>query len=165
MTEPLPENLHAERSAAIAWQEMDPAMQTYVEARLAGTPPQPAARLAGYDNPAVRHWELEQDPRVLQYLRAAATARAHRQSVTRQDVLDGLMDATRMAATATELVSAWREIGKLIGAYEPQKYEVTVNDKRQLQEMSDEQLQQLAAIDGDFEVVSDPQKEEGCSGE
>lgn len=41
------------------------------------------------------------------------------QQVTRQDVLRGLKDAVDCATTSAELVAAWREIGKLIGAYNP----------------------------------------------
>lgn len=149
----LPENLQAEQAVQLAWNEMDRYMQTYVESRMRGMPPYPAARMAGYQNPGSKSKELEMDPRVTQYMRAQNIAKLHEQEITRQDVLNGLMDATRMATTATELVTAWREIGRLVGAYEPTKHEVTITDQRQLQEMSDEQLQKLAAIDADFEVI------------
>jgi len=149
----LPESLQAEQAVQLAWNEMDQRMQTYVESRMRGMPPYPAARMAGYQNPGSKSKELEMDPRVTQYMRAQNIAKLHEQEITRQDVLNGLMDATRMATTATELVTAWREIAKIVGAYEPTKHEITISDTRQLQEMSDEQLQKLAAIDADFEVI------------
>jgi hypothetical protein len=55
-------------------------------------------------------------------------------------------------------VLAWRELGKLIGAYEPEKKILEVHDytRDELRSLTDEELVQLAgkkyadAIDGEF---------------
>ena len=52
-------------------------------------------------------------------------AAIEQQQVTRNDVLRGFLDAVDCAATSAELVAAWREIGKLIGAYNPPPVRVT----------------------------------------
>ena len=43
-------------------------------------------------------------------------------------MLTGMMDAVSAAATAAELVMAWREIGKLLGAYEPERKILEMQD-------------------------------------
>jgi hypothetical protein len=86
-------------------------------------------------------------------------------TMDRQDVLQGFMDAVNSAQSATELVMAWREIGKVIGAYEP---EVKIVQHQQLtaervRNLKDEELLKLAdmedfappALEGDFEEVTD----------
>ena len=55
----------------------------------------------------------------------AVIAAIEHQQATRNDVLRGFMDAVNCATTSTELVAAWREIGKLIGAYNPPPVRVT----------------------------------------
>ncbi len=44
--------------------------------------------------------------------------------ISRDDVLAGFMDCVYAAATATELLMSWREIGKLIGAYAPKVVQI-----------------------------------------
>ncbi len=39
--------------------------------------------------------------------------------ITKEDVLAGMMDCVYSAGNATELLLAWREIGRIIGAYAP----------------------------------------------
>jgi len=71
------------------------------------------------------------------------------------------MDAVASAATAGELVMAWREIGKLLGAYEPEKRILEIRDYSQaeLKTVSDKDLLSLAGgkmqevIDGDFKEL------------
>lgn len=126
---------------------------TYVESRLMGNPPVVAARMAGLRNPENEAKRLEKDVRVRDALEASVKMNVYERKLTRDDVLAGLMDAVNMASTATELVSAWREVGKVIGAYEPQKVDVTHRNQEQMREMSDNELAELAAIEGEYELV------------
>jgi hypothetical protein len=65
---------------------------------------------------------LEKNPKVRAAMRWAIKESGQRaEELTKNDVMTGLLDAVDAAATASELVMAWRELGKLIGAYEPEK--------------------------------------------
>jgi hypothetical protein len=118
-----------------------------------GNPPVVSARVAGYPDPIERSLALETDLRIKDAMLAANRLRQYERRLTRDDVLAGFLDAVGMAATATELVGAWREIGRVIGAYEPSKVNITVTHQQQLKEMGDQELAQLASIDGEFEVL------------
>lgn len=69
--------------------------------------------------------------------------------ITRDDVLAGFMDCVYSAATSTELLMAWREIGKLVGAYAPKTIRLTTGDSpeaataNRLASMSDDELLKL----------------------
>jgi hypothetical protein len=81
---------------------------------------------------------------------------ARKLSITREDVLAGLMDAVNMAATSAELTGAWREIGKVIGAYAPTEVKVSKRIsvvREQVAQMTDEELAKLGAIEGEYEVL------------
>jgi hypothetical protein len=72
-----------------------------------------------------------------------------------------MLDAVNAAATASELVMAWREIGKLLGAYEPERKILEIRDYSpdELKTLSDKDLLELTggrmqeAIDGEFEEL------------
>lgn len=120
----------------------------YVDSRLQGMNLTQAARAAGYAHPNVIGHQLSKHPRV----KAVLTSRSKEMSVNirlkREDIIEGLQDAVRSAATSTELTAAWRELGRVIGAYEPEKIEVNINHNMTLLELgtsSDRQL--LEAID------------------
>lgn len=87
-------------------------------------------------------------------LRAAVTAQEARIAadleVTRQRVLDGLLEAVEMArerADPAAMISAWKEVGRLCGYYAPDRVQVGVQlgdaeaaELRRLEAMSDEEL-------------------------
>lgn len=146
--------LQDQKSLALALQTLNAKERQYVELRLQGALPNAAARGAGLE-PAHQHAErLEKDERVRAVVEYSLRVKSHQMQITREDVLAGLMDATRMASTATELTGAWREIGKIIGAYEPTKIDVNVTKREQLETVSDEELAQLAAIEGEYQVLT-----------
>jgi len=145
--------LTAQRSKSAALSTLSEAEQTYVEARINGSAPVVAARIAGMDSPDERAMALERDERVKQAVAAAVKVATLEKTLTREDVLAGLMDAVNMAATATEMVAAWREVGKVIGAYEPQKIDMTITTRQQMEQMDDDDLLRAAAIEGEFELV------------
>jgi hypothetical protein len=129
--------------------------QRYVEARCQGMPPAPSARVAGWtDDSKCR--ELEMDVRIRTAIDASNKVLGLKQQLTREDVLAGLYEATQMAATATEMVAAWREIGKVIGAYDAQKVDIRISDREQLRDLSDEDLRsQLegTVIEGEYSLI------------
>lgn len=86
---------------------------------------------------------------------------SRRRLPTREDVIEGFMDAVSMASNSMELVAAWREIGRVVGAYEPTKVELHVEapTARQITLMSDEQLAQLVGpesevLDAEYEEIT-----------
>ena len=135
--------------------------KNYVEARMQGLIPAAAGRAAGVPKTVVT-MQLEKNPKVraaIRYLIRESTLNV--KDLTKSDVMTGMLDAVEAASTAAELVMAWRELGKLIGAYEPEKKILEIHDysKDELKELSDKDLLQLAGgrmqdvIDGEFEEV------------
>ncbi len=128
----------------------------YVELRTKGALPLPAARQAGFPDPLKAAERMEKDLEVRTAIEYGVRVSAHEARVTRDDVIAGLKDAVAMATTASEMVQAWREIGKLIGAYEPTRIELSGQiDHNTVTELPDEKLLELAAIDGEFLVLDD----------
>ena len=148
--------------------ELSVKQKRYVEARLQGLNKKMAHSAAGYaptgDGDPNGVYALERSPKVraaIRYLIRESTKSV--EDLTKSDVLTGMMDAVDSAATAGELVMAWREIGKLLGAYEPEKRILEVHDytREELKALSDKDLKRMAgkdmsnAVDGEFEEVED----------
>lgn len=143
----------------------------YVEARLQGLPKYAAARAAGMAESsvpgAVRSWEKSPLVRAaIRYLIKESTKSV--EELTKNDVLQGMMDAVDSAATASELVMAWREVGKLLGSYEPERKILEIHDytSDELRELSDRDLLKLAGgkmqeviEDAEFHEVDEKPKE------
>lgn len=130
----------------------------YVEARVAGLNKSASLRAAGAAEKATSR-EYENHPRVKAILQAVNREAMNKLTVTRKEVLEGLMDSVNAAATSTEMTMAWREIGKLVGAYEPEvvRHETTPNAER-LRRMTDRELLELTR-DDDFELAPSPMDE------
>ena len=126
-----------------------PRQRLYIEHRINGLAPVAASTAAGY--PKYTHHNSEGHPRVQEVLRAINLQAMRQLTVTRQDVLQGLLDAVEASATATELTMAWREIGKLIGAYEPEQKVVKVVNAEQVRNLPDDKLLELAELE-DFRL-------------
>lgn len=137
---------------ATALADLSEKQRAYVECRLQGMTKLASGRAAGYAQPEVNAYRVERHPAVAAALRKAAEATAERVDLKREDIVRGMQDAIHSAATATELVAAWREIGKLVGAYEPAKVDLNVRLDQmtvaQLQRMPTEQLIELSKGDG-----------------
>lgn len=146
--------------------ELTITQKRYVEARLQGLNKKMAHSVAGFapvaegDRSSV--YALEKNPKIraaIRYLIRESTKSVD--ELTKSDVLTGMMDAVDSAATAGELVMAWREIGKLLGAYEPEKRILEVHDysREELKTLSDKDLKRMAgkdmsnAVDGEFEEI------------
>lgn len=130
----------------------------YVEARMQGLVPAAALKACG----AAKGNNLERSPKVKAAIRYLVKEGSHRANeLTKDDIKSGFLDAVEAAATSSELVLAWRELGKLIGAYEPEKKILEIHDytKDELKQLSDDELVKLSggkyadAIDGEFEEI------------
>lgn len=97
-------------------------------------------------------------------VRAAIEARqgvdARRLQIERQDVIQGLLEAVQMARERREpaaMVAAWRELGRLLGFYAPERREVAVVagvGRARYEAMSDRELAEIVAgAPPDDEVV------------
>jgi hypothetical protein len=86
--------------------------------------------------------------------------------LSREDCVKGFLkaiDDAKLVSDPMAQISGWREIGKMLGHYEPERKVVELSDKReealqQLQDLGVEELMSLAgdsAIDGEFFVVDD----------
>lgn len=140
---------------------MDLAQQNFAKNLALGMAKLAAARTACL--PANRIKETMEDPQ-FQALVMREQEQVNKQLIlTRNDVLQGLLDAiedAKLQGEAMPQIAGWREIGKVIGAYAPEERkisysgDVTVIQKR-IQELADEKLHEYALIEG--EVVSEDQ--------
>jgi len=109
-----------------------------------------AARRAGYSTKTARQMAAENltKPAVIEALGRLQARNAAKLGLTREDVLNGLLDTVKLAkeqANPAALVCAWREIGRVIGCYQPEVQRVALSaDDRMLQHkyeaMSDAEL-------------------------
>lgn len=141
--------------------ELTVVQRRYVEARLQGLTIGAAGKAAGCSSP--QHASvMERSPKVrkaIKFLVRDSTRNV--EELSKSDVMTGMLDAVEAAATASELVLAWRELGKLIGAYEPEKKILEIHDytRDELKAMSDEDLLRLSGnkyrdvIDAEFEEI------------
>jgi hypothetical protein len=150
----------------------------YVELRLEGKQPKEAASAAGFSaGRAMNHAynALERHPAIKAILREAGRSALRKLCLTREHVLHGLLDAVDTAASSTELTNAWKEIGRVIGAYEPEKVQIDVNHivPETLRTMPIQELAALADLqgifDGEFivrdeEALDDPEEGGSFSG-
>ena len=138
----------------------------YVDARLQGLGPVAAKKAAGIRD----NGSYEQRPTIRAAIKYVVQQGCKRASdLSKSDVMQGMLDAVDAAETSQELVSAWREIGKLIGAYEPERRVLEIRDytKEELKSLSDEQLAELAGremkdvIDGEFYELATSETSDG----
>ena len=114
-----------------------------------------AARRAGYATKSakVRACRLTEDNRIASAIAAKQAENAAKLELTREEVLRGLCDAVKLAkeqGNPAAMVSAWREIGRVIGCYQPEVKRVELSaEGKALQYhyagMSDEELLEIIA--------------------
>jgi hypothetical protein len=137
----------------------------YIEARLDGKSKTEAAREAGYNVNGVGMIEKSADVRAA--LEQARSELSSATQIKRADVIEMLQEAYNMAKLSAEpssMVSAAKEIGKMLGYYEPETIRIETQRnsgtvQRKLMTMSDEELLELAegtaqVIDGEFKRLS-----------
>lgn len=116
-----------------------------------------AARRAGYapESASSTARDLLALPKIQAAVAAERASYAIASGVTKKRVVDGLIEAVDMAKLMSDplaMIAGWREVGKMLGFYEPQKVNVSVSvtgkallDK--MSAMSDEEL--MAQIEQD----------------
>lgn len=137
----------------------------YVEGVLQGKTKQQALKDAGYSEKG-RGAVVEKSADVVAALAQARSELATSTKTTREDVLGMFKrayDLAELAAEPSSMVSAAKEIGKMLGFYEPETIKVQLSmGQARLQEkfvmMSDEDLLEIAQgkakiIDGEFTRV------------
>lgn len=145
-----------QKSLHLLQQSLSAKEHTYVDMRAQGAPAYVAAKSAGFADPADHALTLERDPRIRSAIEYTLRAQRHQRQLTRDDVLNGFLEADAMAATAAEKVMAWKEIGKVIGAYAPTEIAIGQGDPSQkVKKLSDHELAKMAAIDADFVELTD----------
>ncbi|MBK6470364.1 MAG: terminase small subunit [Betaproteobacteria bacterium] len=112
-----------------------------------------AAVAAGYGRAgaSVAAHRLLRNPKARAVIEARQGVDSQRLQISRQDVLTGLVEAFAMAKEKREpaaMVSAARELGRLMGFYEPQRHAVEVTagadaEMGRYERMSDEELLRL----------------------
>jgi hypothetical protein len=157
------------------WSALTPIKQSYVRHRLLGNSARKSYAAARQEisgdvpsegSQASHANQFEKDPRISRYLALTTKTAVRRTVVTRNDVIQGLLDAVDAAATSTELTAAWRELGKVIDAYAPERVELTLTaedlTRERLSNMSTEQLLELTKrTDGVYTLPKgeDPDRE------
>lgn len=137
--------------------------ETYVNARLDGKSKAQAAREAGYEGSSVM---IEKSEDLKQALAAARSELSDAAQIKRVDVIAMFQEAYGMAKLAGEpasMVSAAKEIGKMLGLYEPETIKLALDQgqsslQRKLLTLSDAELLEIAngqgqVIDGEFTRV------------
>ena len=117
-----------------------------------------AAIRAGYSQKAAKEaaYKLLTNGHIAKAVESRAQEASEKLKITRETVLQGFLEAAAMAkeeGNAIGIVSAWREVAKLLGMYPSTRLQVearVTTDKtptqRQIERMSDAEL--LAIIDG-----------------
>lgn len=136
-----------------------PLQRRYIELRIQGLSPTPAARGAGASEGSYK--QLENHPKVKAIIGEINKQALNKLVVTREDVIAGFLDAVNSAATSTELTAAWRELGKMIGAYEPEVLRIEERPTAEkIRKMKDSDLAALAEQEG-FELPQ-PMNSDDC---
>jgi len=103
---------------------------------------------------------LMADERVQRYIDRLRKQTEHQHRVTRDDVIQGLLDARERAEMLSEPateIRAWEAIAKMQGLNAPERhvYELPPETKKMihtLQNMDDEQVAKIAGVDGLIEL-------------
>lgn len=132
------------------------AQSQYVEGVLDGKSRPQAAEEAGYAHPATIPNVIERSEAVRRAIQTARSELSSAAQMKRADVLLIFIDAVELARIAgdpTAMVAGGREIGKMLGLYEPEKKEIQLTTgqarlRTLFENKSDEEL--LSIIEGDY---------------
>jgi hypothetical protein len=131
----------------------------FADAVLRGMSERQAAKVSGLKEASV-------GGHVIEYIGAERDRRAREQFVSRHDVIEGLKEGIEMGRLVSDpgaMISGWREIGKMLGYYEPERRQIDVAVRGsltmdQLQALPDHEL--LKIIEGEaLRVEERPQLE------
>lgn len=141
---------HGAEYASLAVRTLTSQEDAYVRYSIQGLNPSAALRAAGYKNPAQTLMEFAERDDI-------QTALAHGREMVRQTALahgalefsrdDATMmylDAHSKAENATEMIRATDSLVKLHGLAEPEKKEVRVTNRHEIEALDSEELMKLA---------------------
>jgi phage terminase small subunit len=131
----------------------------YVHHRARGLPREQSALLAGYSDQGINLTKLEKSVSVQEELARIKALTVENTGVTKEKVVEMLKEAADMAKLQADpmgMVSAARELGKMLGFYAPEVKKITrdINKddlQKLLSEMPEDELLRLAnarVIDG-----------------
>lgn len=140
--------------------------KAYIGNRARGLSQRESAIMAGYPDDGADTNKVEASPSVQQELARIRAETAVNCGITKEHVVQMLLDAAEMGKAAGEaqsVVSAAREIGKMLGFYAPEVKKTLVGVdqaslKRALENMDDDDLMKLVnarAIDGEFKRLTE----------
>lgn len=137
----------------------------FVDAFCSGMNQTQAARAAGYSEPTSGGVRLMKRPAVLAAIERERAALAEQARVKREDVIEGFKEAIDMARTLQDpvaMIAGWREVGRVLGHYEPEKkkVEISINGQvalQQLEALPDAELAKL--IEGEVIDVAEEEAE------
>lgn len=131
----------------------------FVEQIIKGKAPNVAARIAGYAAPDTQGYQIVKSPKVQEAIRFLYKRHEAAAEMTRKKVMDGLLEGIEMAklqADAGNMISGWREIGRMCGYYAPEvkKIDINISAKRvidKLETLSDEDL--LKMVEDNSKII------------
>ena len=141
------------------WTSLSPRIARFVAEYLVDGNGAQAAVRAGYarSGAKVQAARLLKNEQVLAAVRSGQREISHRLALSRERALQGLLEAIDMARAAGDvgaMIAGWREIGRLMGYYQPDKTKqvhVNIMAKRvieQMEMMSDADLVKLVEVSG-----------------
>lgn len=115
-----------------------------------------AAVAAGYGRAGAKvtaHRLTHANPAVQAEIQARQALDSQRLQIERQDVIQGLLEAVQLAklqGNPAAVISGWREIGRMLGFFEPQRHQVEVSaaaglEQGRFEQMTDAELMALMA--------------------
>ncbi|MGA0610082.1 hypothetical protein [Caldimonas sp. KR1-144] len=128
--------------------DLTPKQAAYVDARAYGMTKKDAAAAAGYADINFEGNKLEKLPKITQALISERAKTAHMLGLTREKVLQGILDAIDSAKIISDPaveIMGWKEIAKICGFYAPEVKKVELSGPAakvldRMQQLSDEEL-------------------------
>jgi len=123
-------------SSAAGCEQIDPdkpltdKQRMFVMAWAQGESIRSASARAGYNDDASLAYRMVKMPNVLAVYHAEKLKYEEAGQMTRQKVMDGLIEAVEMAKLMSEpssMIAGWREIGKMCGYYAPVEHKLKVD--------------------------------------
>lgn len=120
---------------------------------------------AGYNDQPSYGYRMAKMPNILALYNEEKAKYEEAAQMTRQRVMDGLLEAVEMAKLMAEpatMVSGWREIGKMCGYFEPKKVDINVNVTgnvihQRLNQLSDAELLKIIQEQGADPLLDAPE--------
>lgn len=127
------------RKVVYTMDNLNPMQRAFIDEWAKGETIASAAKRAGYAAPSNMYTLMEFNPSFRALASAARAKNAESLNMTRERVMQGLLEAADMAKLMAEpasMVSAWREIGKMCGFYAPVEHKFRVEGNVTIDKMN-----------------------------